>query len=254
MTNPPPQKPFDLAIIGGGITGVILAIALTGRNIRCTVYEQAGAFGEIGAGVGVHPGAARALGHCDPRLLAALERVSTFNAWPDKRRTWFDVLDGTAGTPAPELDALFAVVGDEGEGAAPPARAAHRARFMDGMVGLLPDGVARFGKRLRDVVDDREGSGKMLIRFLDGSVAEADAVLGCDGVKSRTREIVVGGEDKPGAKCGYSYKYAYRGLIPMKDAVEALGSEKAENCALWVSFPTPFVFARVCAVHQLTRF
>lgn len=52
---PPPLaagKQFEIAIIGGGITGITLAIALCKRNIRCTIYEQASAFGEIGAGVG----------------------------------------------------------------------------------------------------------------------------------------------------------------------------------------------------------
>ncbi len=53
MSPPVPAgKPFEIAIIGGGITGITLAIALCKRNIRCAIYEQASAFGEIGAGVG----------------------------------------------------------------------------------------------------------------------------------------------------------------------------------------------------------
>jgi len=56
----PPAKPFEVAIVGGGITGITLAVALCKRGIRCTIYEQASAFGEIGAGVGMHPNAVRA--------------------------------------------------------------------------------------------------------------------------------------------------------------------------------------------------
>ena len=53
-------------------------------------------------------------------------------------------------------------------------------------------------------------------------------------IKSRTRGLVVG-ETSPAAKCGYSHKYAYRGLIPMERAIEALGEERAVNACMWVS-------------------
>lgn len=46
--------PFEIAIIGGGISGLILAIALQSRAdsipATITLYEQAAKFGEIGAG------------------------------------------------------------------------------------------------------------------------------------------------------------------------------------------------------------
>ena len=41
----------SIAIVGGGISGAVLAIALIRRGIDVQVYEQAHAFGEIGAGV-----------------------------------------------------------------------------------------------------------------------------------------------------------------------------------------------------------
>ncbi len=227
-------KSFSIAIVGGGITGLALAIALYRRQIPCAIYEQAAAFGEIGAGVGMHPNAIRAMRLCDERMLAAFGRVATHNGWPDKRHLWFDFLDGTAADPAPALEPLFSVSGAAGtQGHA----ACHRARFLDELVKLLPEGVAHFNKRLDGIgqEDDSEG-GKMLLRFSDGTVARADAVVGCDGIKSRTREILVG-EGNPQAKCGYSHKYAYRGLIPMEDAVAALGPEKAQNAVMWVRLP-----------------
>ena len=45
------KKPFDIAIVGGGISGLTLAIALSEANIPVTIYEAAKHFGEIGAGV-----------------------------------------------------------------------------------------------------------------------------------------------------------------------------------------------------------
>lgn len=71
------SKSFSIAIIGGGITGLTLAIALCKRGISCTIYEQAAAFGEIGAGVGVHPNAVRAMRICDERSMPILEAHSS---------------------------------------------------------------------------------------------------------------------------------------------------------------------------------
>lgn len=53
-------KPFDIAIVGGGISGLTLAISLFKQNVPVTVYESASKFGEIGAGVGFGPNAVRA--------------------------------------------------------------------------------------------------------------------------------------------------------------------------------------------------
>lgn len=236
-------RPFNIAIIGGGITGLTLAIALLKRGVPCTVYEQSASFREIGAGVGLHAGAVAALGHCDPAARAGFERVCTVNAWPSKRRVWFDVFDGTADVPAKELRPEFTIANDGRRGGG----SCHRARFLDELVGLLPaDGsrkVAEFGKRLERIEQDdgEKGGGGLRITFTDGSVALADAVVGCDGIKSRTREILLGDEKR--AKCSYSRKYAYRCLIPMPEAVEALGEEKAANTSLWVSPKLPILSA-----------
>jgi salicylate hydroxylase len=53
-------------------------------------------------------------------------------------------------------------------------------------------------------------------------------VIGCDGIKSRVREIMFGKEN-PVSHATYTHKVAYRGLIPMDKAVEALGEYKAKN-------------------------
>lgn len=55
-----------------------------------------------------------------------------------------------------------------------------------------------------------------------------------DGIKSRVRQAVVG-KNHPSAFPSYTYKYAYRGLVPMEAAVEAMGEEKAQNASMYVS-------------------
>src|SRR5690349_15598350 len=50
-----------VAIVGGGIGGLFAANALLERGMEATVYEQAAALGEIGAGVFVTPNSLRQL-------------------------------------------------------------------------------------------------------------------------------------------------------------------------------------------------
>jgi salicylate hydroxylase len=54
------------------------------------------------------------------------------------------------------------------------------------------------------------------------------AVIGCDGINSRVRETMFGSEN-PISHPNYSHKAAYRSLIPMDKAVEALGEYKAKK-------------------------
>jgi salicylate hydroxylase len=53
MTPPPefiqsPNKSFTIGIVGGGIGGLTLALALLKNRIAVTLYEGASKFGEIG--------------------------------------------------------------------------------------------------------------------------------------------------------------------------------------------------------------
>jgi len=52
-------KPFKIAIAGGGIGGLCLALTLLQRNVPFHIYEAAPSFGEIGAGVMFGPNAVR---------------------------------------------------------------------------------------------------------------------------------------------------------------------------------------------------
>lgn len=222
-------KPFELAIIGGGIAGLMLAIALHKRNIACTIYEQAAEFGEIGAGVSISRNAVKAMEVIDRSVLGAFNIVATRNKWDSKKSVWFDFMDGMSQQHVLQLAPLFAMV-DPGVG----QNAVHRARFLDELTRLLPRHGAQFNKTLQHIMDDRSSSGKILLKFMDGSIADADAVLGCDGIKSRTRTLLVG-EDHAAANPVYTHKYAYRGLIPMSQAAQVLGEERAVNASMWVS-------------------
>ncbi|KAL6243946.1 hypothetical protein RBB50_009380 [Rhinocladiella similis] len=222
MTKP---RNFEVAVIGGGIAGLTLAIALHHRGIPITIYEQAPQFGEIGAGVSFSPNAVQAMKVCHEGVYKAYEKICTRNLWPSKEKVWFDYLNGLDDPPEGRKaqDIAFTIKTKNGQSGV------HRARYLDEMVHLVPKEVARFGKRLKGV--EESSNGRLLMEFEDGTTAETDAIVGCDGIKSTVRQIIVG-RDHPSARPVYTHKYAYRGLAQMDKAIEAIGEELAQNSCM----------------------
>lgn len=151
-----PPRPLDLAIIGGGISGIALAIALYKRGVSCTVYEAAAELTETRGAVPISHNALRAMEQIDRCVLGAYNLVSTRNQSASKRNTWIDFVDGMSPQPATHLDTMFSVVGADGVG----HNVVPCARFLDELVRLLPRDSVRFEKELKHVLDDRIGSGK----------------------------------------------------------------------------------------------
>lgn len=197
-------KDFDLAIVGGGIAGLTLAIALYYRGAPVTIYEQAPRFGEIGAGVAFGPNAIDAMKVCHEGIHAAFQKVTTKNLWPSKGKVWFDYVNGMEDPHVGTLkgqEIVFNVPNRTG------FAGVHRAHYLDELVKLVPPEIARFGRKLVDIHENSH-NGKVVLEFYDGTTVEADAVLGCDGIKSRARQAIVG-PNHPSALPVYTHKYAY---------------------------------------------
>jgi salicylate hydroxylase len=94
------------------------------------------------------------------------------------------------------------------------------------MVELMPEGTWFMDKRLTSIEENPAGG--VTLTFDDGSMYDADAVVGADGIKSKTRQILLG-PDNPDAKPKYSGEFGYRSLVPMEKAVEVLGEDFAKN-------------------------
>ena len=77
------EKAINVAIIGGGIGGLCLALGLLKQShLNVQVYEAAPMFSEIGAGVALGSNAARALALIGPAAKQAMDRHATGNLWP----------------------------------------------------------------------------------------------------------------------------------------------------------------------------
>ncbi|GAA2851565.1 FAD-dependent monooxygenase [Actinoplanes cyaneus] len=158
-----------IAVVGCGIGGLAAAGFLHRAGLAVTVYEQARELRTVGAGLMVAPNAARLL-----RRLGVLERLRRTAVRLDvgwEFRRW---RDGTV-LSAEDLTSCEQLYGEH-------TYTVHRADLLDVLRSCVPAEAIRLGRRCVGV--DPCGP---LVRFADGAVAEADVVVGADGVHSVLR-------------------------------------------------------------------
>ncbi|OBS20393.1 hypothetical protein FPOA_06764 [Fusarium poae] len=218
MTTP---KPLSIAIVGGGISGLCLAIGLLNHShIKVTIFESSLAFSEIGAGLALGPNAQRALASLSPAAERAFTDYATGNSSPEFNKTWFNFVHQVRGQQ--EILTLGSIENQTGQ------QTVHRAKFLDALVRLVPQDIVQFGKRLVRVSEQGE---QTVLRFADGTSAKSDCVIGADGVHSNIRKHLLA-TGMPEANSVYSGIVAYRGLIPMEDAINIL-HKYALDAYLW---------------------
>lgn len=182
-----------IAIIGGGIGGLTLALALRREGIEAVVHERAPQFGRVGADINLTPNAVRAL---DP--LGVGEHLRTEAARPRFRIS----RDGYTGEETSRLPMSDAA--EEAYGA--PQLTIHRADLLDTLEATVGSGAVRLDHALKSCEVTDEG---VSLRFADGSTDEVDIAVGADGIHSAVRRSLLG-EEHP----EFTGTVAYRAVLP----------------------------------------
>ena len=185
-------KRLTAAVVGGGIGGLAAAAALTRAGIEASVYEQASGIGEIGAGVLIAPNSVRLLHRLG--LAGAIDEVG---GWVGEGSTYYRH-DGTKVAPVMTTDssgwaAMYGM---------------HRADLVDVLRRAVPDGNVHPGHRAVSFEQDRQDTGRARVVFENGAVAEADIVIGADGIHSAMQPFVTAK-----ATPVFSGQISYRGLL-----------------------------------------
>lgn len=194
----------NVVIIGGGIGGLFAANALLGQGLRVSVYEQASALCEIGAGVFVTPNAVRHL-----ERVGLGPAVEKYGARVGPSSSYFRH-DGTPIAPVQVSDAF-----------GNPAFGMHRADFVEFLAANLAAGVVRTGHRAVAFEQNDEAA---RVTFANGTTAEADLVVASDGIHSVLRPHVF-----PPSKPVFHGTISYRGLI----ARERLPNWPMDRWQMW---------------------
>jgi salicylate hydroxylase len=183
-----------IAVIGAGIGGLTLAIVLRRQGMAVDIYEQTAELREVGAAVALSANGTRVFEQAGlvARLVAHGAEVAAL--------VWRDGRDGR-------------LVGRH------PVGAAYRERFGAPYLGIhradlqavlsSAAGVERIhlSKKLVDIDDSGACA---VLRFDDGSRAEADLVVGADGARSIVRRWMLGYDDALYSGCS-----GFRGIVPM---------------------------------------
>lgn len=185
-----PTKPVRAAIVGGGIGGLSAANALRRRGIDVTVFEQAAALGEVGAGVFIYPNGLRQLERIG--FGPALAKVGA----PVGPGSEYCRMDGS----------IVGQILTTDSGGWNGMYGMHRADLLDALANALPPATIRTGRRC---VGFEQNAETARLHFADGHTFAADVVIAADGLHSTLQRFVV--EPSPPE---YSGMRAYRGLLP----------------------------------------
>lgn len=179
--------PPEVAIVGGGIVGLIVAAGLHRRSVPVKIYERSSTFRESGAGIGFNIAAKACMEMIDPGVITALrlcggvpisaldpEDPHDYLRWVDgfsndvnngkiTKQTECELTPGGWQRQYMKADAGYK--GIEGT---------RRDHFLEQMGTLFPSDMIHFNKQLESITDPEDGS-KITLRFTDGTIATADA-------------------------------------------------------------------------------
>jgi salicylate hydroxylase len=193
-------------IVGGGIGGLFVANALVNYGLEASVYEQAPALGEVGAGVYITPNSVRHL-----QRIGLGPAVEKWGAKVGKGSRYYHH-DGSLIAPVQVTDS-------SGWNA---TYGMHRADLVDMLAAALPAGVVRTGHCCTGFQRDGEVA---LVTFENGAFAEGDIVIAADGIHSVLRPHVY-----PPSAPVFSGTIAYRGFV----RTELLPEWPGECWELWL--------------------
>ncbi|MDP2333251.1 MAG: FAD-dependent monooxygenase [Reyranella sp.] len=202
------KRKLNVAIVGAGMGGLAAAAALRLKGIDVTVYEQARQFARVGAGIQIGCNAMHVLRGLG---LEARLRADAFYPRSWNNRDWrtgeilFDMIFG------PSAEAKYGA----------PYLLAHRGDLHAALASAVPAEMVRLDHEL---VGIEPAEGGVRLAFANKPSADADAVIGADGVNSVIRTILFG-EGAP----NLTGRIAYRTTYP----AELLNGFEMDECAKW---------------------
>jgi 2-polyprenyl-6-methoxyphenol hydroxylase-like FAD-dependent oxidoreductase len=161
---------MDVAVIGGGIGGLSLALQLDRAGIECRVYESAPAYAPLGVGVNLYPQAVRRLhdlGLEDALRSVAVEQQERSFFTGHGQRVYSEPCGRSAGYDVPHYSIHHAEL--------------HRVMLEAVEARVGPVAMSHHCTRVVE-----EGA-RILVHFEDTPPARASIAVGCDGFHSAVR-------------------------------------------------------------------
>ncbi|KAG0606254.1 hypothetical protein M758_9G125700 [Ceratodon purpureus] len=162
-----------IVIVGGGIGGLACALALHRVGLKSVVLEQSDTL--------------RATGNCITLWSNALRVLDALGIGEQFRTLYHNILEYEIFNQQGKR--LAGLVLAECDGPKPhELRAVERRFLLEALAGQLPPGTIRFKSRVTSIEKSETSTGITDIHLQDGSIYNAQVVLGFDGQKSVVAE------------------------------------------------------------------
>jgi len=185
----------QILIAGGGIGGLAAALGASRAGWEVRLFERAAAFSEVGAGVQIGPNVVRRLQAWG--LQGALQAVAAF---PDR----LQVRSALSGAELATLRLGSTAI--ERYGAA--YATIHRADLHGVLLGAVQSDSAVHLNLGEAITGHGDRDGVVTVQLASGKAVEGDALVGADGLRSGTRQRLLG--ESPTRTSGH---LAYRAVV-----------------------------------------
>lgn len=189
-----------ITIIGAGIGGLTLAIALKKKGFEVEVYEQAPEFKKAGSGINLAMNA-----------MQVFDRLGVYN---DIVEAAYHTTKMNARTK--DLDVLIQADFSKYENEFKVKQVAIDRTSLHNVLLKHADGLQiHLGKKIKNITESTDG---IHLSFEDGTETNASVVIGADGIHSKVREAIF-----PESKLRDAKQVCWRGIANMEIPQEFVG-------------------------------
>ncbi|TAL75971.1 MAG: hypothetical protein EPN76_13330 [Burkholderiaceae bacterium] len=193
------SKDLPFIVAGGGIGGMCAALALARRGLHVKMLERSPGVGEIGFGIQMAPN-----GHAILDYLGVMPALEPYVFHPDAL-VMVDAIDGKEVTRIDLGDQFKAHYGYS-------YFVVHRRDLHAALFDACQnEKTFSFESDAKDVVSYEDHGSSVTVHCADGSTYEGCAMIGVEGLHSKTRHRIVADQPRP------TGHVVYRGLVPIED-------------------------------------
>jgi 6-hydroxynicotinate 3-monooxygenase len=202
------NRKTQIAVVGAGLGGLTVAGFLQRAGFPVTIYEQAPTFSRIGAGIILSANATKVL-----RRFGVEDELIRTGIKPQcyVSRAW--------DTGATMYEIYFDEASEKRYGG--PYINIHRGDLHDVLAQGVASKTIAFDHQLVDFKKSKDGYS---LGFSNGEAAQADIVIGADGIRSKVREFLLG-DQLPRFTGAVAHRAIFRS--------ELLGGFKIPDCTKW---------------------